>query len=179
MRLFRFKRGVSPLIATVLLIALAVSLGAVVMNWGRGYVETTASNAQAQSASKISCSMDTSIGVVQVGNKMKLCVLNNTDGTYNLSYTFTNTGSVDLEGVQVTEIYNNSAPVVHTALASSPVTASGLYYGSTALGFTDGGTPTYSDLEEVEVAPVILVNGVNTVCPEHSITKLTTELPMC
>ena len=32
--IFRFKKGVSPLIATVLLIAFAVALGSVVMNWG-------------------------------------------------------------------------------------------------------------------------------------------------
>ncbi|MBI2659663.1 hypothetical protein HYX07_00700 [Candidatus Woesearchaeota archaeon] len=31
---FRLKRGVSPLIATILLIAFAVALGSVVMNWG-------------------------------------------------------------------------------------------------------------------------------------------------
>jgi len=31
---FRSKKGVSPLIATVLLIAFAVALGSVVMNWG-------------------------------------------------------------------------------------------------------------------------------------------------
>jgi len=33
--IFFKKRGVSPLIATVLLISFAVALGAVVMNWGR------------------------------------------------------------------------------------------------------------------------------------------------
>lgn len=32
--LFKSKKGVSPLIATVLLIAFAVALGSVVMNWG-------------------------------------------------------------------------------------------------------------------------------------------------
>lgn len=35
MGLKKKKKGVSPLIATVLLIAFAVALGAVVMNWGR------------------------------------------------------------------------------------------------------------------------------------------------
>ena len=30
------KKGVSPLIATVLLIAFAIALGTVIMNWGRG-----------------------------------------------------------------------------------------------------------------------------------------------
>ncbi|MFH1850076.1 MAG: archaellin/type IV pilin N-terminal domain-containing protein [archaeon] len=39
MKLMRDKRAVSPLIATVLLIAFAVALGAVVMNWGKTQVE--------------------------------------------------------------------------------------------------------------------------------------------
>ena len=33
-KIFKTKKGVSPLIATVLLIAFAVALGSVVMNWG-------------------------------------------------------------------------------------------------------------------------------------------------
>mgnify|MGYP001342378506 CR=1 FL=1 len=34
LKIFRLKKGVSPLIATILLIAFAVALGSVVMNWG-------------------------------------------------------------------------------------------------------------------------------------------------
>ena len=36
---FKFKKGVSPLIATILLIAFAVALGSVVMNWGLNILE--------------------------------------------------------------------------------------------------------------------------------------------
>jgi flagellin-like protein len=50
------KKGVSPLIATVLLIAFAVALGAIVMNWGRGYVEDTQSFARSTSESQLICS---------------------------------------------------------------------------------------------------------------------------
>ena len=35
------KKGVSPLIATVLLIAFAIALGTVIMNWGRGELYST------------------------------------------------------------------------------------------------------------------------------------------
>ena len=52
------KKAVSPLIATVLLIAFAVALGAVVMNWGRSYVETTAKYAEEKSDIQILCSRD-------------------------------------------------------------------------------------------------------------------------
>ena len=34
-KIIKNKKGVSPLIATILLIAFAVALGAVVMSWGR------------------------------------------------------------------------------------------------------------------------------------------------
>ena len=34
LEIFRSKKGVSPLIATILLIAFAVALGSVVLNWG-------------------------------------------------------------------------------------------------------------------------------------------------
>ncbi|MBI3026792.1 hypothetical protein HYY70_01655 [Candidatus Woesearchaeota archaeon] len=34
LRFFKYKKGVSPLVATILLIAFAVALGSVVMNWG-------------------------------------------------------------------------------------------------------------------------------------------------
>ena len=42
MKLFGSKRAISPLVATVLLIAFSVSLGAVVMTWGESYVEDKA-----------------------------------------------------------------------------------------------------------------------------------------
>lgn len=40
LRLKHNRKGLSPLVATVLLIAFAVALGAVVMNWGKQQVET-------------------------------------------------------------------------------------------------------------------------------------------
>lgn len=50
------KKGVSPLIATVLLIAFAVALGAIVMNWGRSYVEDTQDFARESSEGQLRCS---------------------------------------------------------------------------------------------------------------------------
>lgn len=49
------KKGIAPLIATVLLIAFSVALGAIVMNWGRAYIEDTAALAQKSSAGQVEC----------------------------------------------------------------------------------------------------------------------------
>ena len=76
--------------------------------------------------------MDTSIGVVQVGNKQKLC-MDKDISPYDLNFTFVNTGSVDLEGVQITEIFDNDAPAQVNVLAPLPVEKSKLFYGAANL----------------------------------------------
>jgi flagellin-like protein len=51
------KKAVSPLIATVLLIAFAVALGAIVMNWGESFVRETQNTATEASAGKLDCTL--------------------------------------------------------------------------------------------------------------------------
>ena len=95
------KKGVSPLIATVLLIAFAVSLGAVVMNWGRGYVETTAKNTEIKVDIELSCQMDIDIGVKKIGKIEKLCY-NGTARTIEVM--LENTGREDVSGIRIISI---------------------------------------------------------------------------
>lgn len=76
---FKSKRGISPLIATVLLIAFAVALGAVVMSWGRGYIESTATFAEEKSAAEMRCTMDVELGFAVIDNQKKVCVGNMSD----------------------------------------------------------------------------------------------------
>ena len=72
-RLFTGKKAVSPLIATVLLIAFAVALGAVVMNWGRGYVEDTANIARERSDTEVTCTADVTLAFVEIDNVAQIC----------------------------------------------------------------------------------------------------------
>ena len=75
------KKGVSPLIATVLLIAFAVALGAVVMNWGRGYIQETVDFAGEKSDTEIDCSLDVGLKLVEINNIRKFCYSNLTNLT--------------------------------------------------------------------------------------------------
>jgi flagellin-like protein len=52
------KKGVSPLIATVLLIGFAVALAAVVMTWGLGFIEQTADTTEKQTTNTLICASD-------------------------------------------------------------------------------------------------------------------------
>ena len=175
------KKGVSPLIATVLLIAFAVSLGAVVMNWGRGYVESTMEQAEVQSSEKISCSMDTSMGIVQVGDKARLCINRSVTATnYSLQFTLINTGTVDIQGVQITEMWANKVPEQYPVRSSGPIAMSRMFYSGTNLTAVEGGNATeLGNIDMIEIAPIILVRGVETVCLEHAIKRRPSEIGDC
>ncbi|MDP4012171.1 MAG: hypothetical protein Q8R00_01010 [Candidatus Nanoarchaeia archaeon] len=57
------KRGVSPLIATVLLIGFVVAAAGVAMLWTRGFVEEIQEKQGAQGGARLSCATDIQIGV--------------------------------------------------------------------------------------------------------------------
>ncbi len=93
--MMRNKKGISPLIATVLLIAFAVALGAVVMNWGRAYVEDTARDTGVTSDTRIACSQNVAVQLVHVGGSPRICY---NDDDQHVEITLQNRGSMDLEG---------------------------------------------------------------------------------
>ena len=81
------KRGVSPLIATVLLISFAVALGSVVLNWGRNL--------------EISNFGDPCSGVsvkVRSMEGVEVCYTSK-DKNANLKFILDNDGSVDINGL--------------------------------------------------------------------------------
>jgi len=85
---FLKKKGVSPLIATVLLISFAVALGAVVMNWGRNI--------------EIINPVDKCSGVDLTVRKTikEICFGGTTEDSY-INFILDNTGSIDVEGVLI------------------------------------------------------------------------------
>lgn len=60
--LIKSKKGISPLVATVLLLFVAILLGILVMNWGR---------AQLEEASE--CTVDVGISFVELNKKPQIC----------------------------------------------------------------------------------------------------------
>ncbi|MGC9133332.1 MAG: archaellin/type IV pilin N-terminal domain-containing protein [Nanopusillaceae archaeon] len=80
------KRSVSPLIATIILIALTVALGAIIVGWARGYVRGQVSNLGAQ-LEYLSSSCNSSVQISVGGKPINVTSLN---------LTVSNTGSVDI-----------------------------------------------------------------------------------
>jgi flagellin-like protein len=91
---FNSKRGVSPLIATVLLIAFAVALGAVVMNWGRAQLDPGQQN-------QGSCpSVD--IAIERIGERPNVCY--STSGDNLVSFLLRNNGNIAVTKFRITLI---------------------------------------------------------------------------
>lgn len=64
--IFKNKRGISPLIATVLLIGFTVALAAMVMTWGSGFIKKTTENTEAQASSTLKCASELAFEITGV-----------------------------------------------------------------------------------------------------------------
>lgn len=106
------KRAVSPLIATVLLIAFSVALGAVVMNWGTQYVKDTSEDSASNSDVKLACSTGVSLEFIKIDGVTQVYYTNSSN-ELNISALITN-GPTPIEGIKVTVIGNDIEEYIHT-----------------------------------------------------------------
>ena len=170
-RLFRSKKAVSPLIATVLLIAFAVALGAVVMNWGSDYVKSQTTQTAQKSDVKIKCSQDVSMSVVEIDGIPKLCY-NNATGYERIDFLLNNDGNVALENVKVTVVSNVSTPV--TVLINSSFGVADSHFLNMSYN-----KDTYGYPKKIMFTPQIKISGIVTAqwCPSNALTV--NEIPEC
>ena len=70
--MFHSKKGVSPLMATLLLIIFSIVLGAVVMSWGEAYIEEKAEFVRGGQETVAGCDA-ASIKIISVGGVPQIC----------------------------------------------------------------------------------------------------------
>jgi len=101
------KKAVSPLIATVLLVMIVVSIGAAVMVVIQGLSEEQIQNIEAQK-DLLACGNEVRIDIFKVGSKSKICV-NNIDSPLGIEaiLIMENKGLRDIAGFRVTAFGNN------------------------------------------------------------------------
>jgi flagellin-like protein len=153
------KRGVSPLIATVLLIAFAVALGAVVMNWGRSYVSEEVADVQ-QATASMDCS-GAIIGVATISDKTKICA-NTTSGT--ISMILENNGD-KIAGIKLTVLgekgVDNPLNLVNTEMERAATMSENVPYDKNEVG---------DQVQQIKIIPKIRSNGKETYCAQSAIT---------
>ena len=70
------RKGISPLVATVLLVAFSVALGALVMSWGQDYIEEKAEFVKGMHEVKSGCDL-AQLNIIKIGGVPQICINDN------------------------------------------------------------------------------------------------------
>lgn len=159
--MFSNKRGISPLIATVLIIGFTVALAAVIMVWGQGFIKDMQSKTQAESDIQLSCAQDVKLEVSDACRE---------SGDANLKVTVKNDGNKDLTSLTL-RAYESSSKIASTSDtgALGSLAAFGVKTFTIPSALLTGGTTgitTLASLKQVEIIPHITVSGKDTTCPQ-------------
>ncbi len=142
------KRGVSPLIAAVLLIVVVVGVGAVVTGIVRNYVTSGQQTIQSKQGD-IKCGSEVSISVPTVADKIRIC-----KDAAGVQYTLDNTGSTKIDDVQIKFFSETGVGLVNSTAAG------GIGVGGTAaytVAYPAG--ITQANLVEMQIVPRVQVVG--------------------
>jgi flagellin-like protein len=145
------KQGVSPLIATVLLVMIVVSIGAAVMVVIGGLAqEGLDSTASMQSV--INCYSDANLKLLSVDNKFRFCVNANSDNNTTIALSVENIGFKDILGMRVV-VFGESNQSVTTYTSTAVQIPKGEIKG---LRFNAAGVATNtSQIKKIVFNPII------------------------
>ncbi len=135
------KRGISPIIATLLLISFAVAVGLVIMNFGRAQVELEAE-----------CPLDIGMQFVNIGGQPDIC----SDGS-QIRFSVENGVNVQISGLIVNAIGTQSA---QTAELPATIPKAGIYFGI---------VPFADSVRQVKITPKIVLQGEEQICVERAL----------
>jgi len=149
------KRGMSPLFATVLLIAFSVALGAVVMSWGESYIEERAEFVQG-GIQEVSRGCDAVFfSIMSVHATPQIC---QKDGTIEVF--FDNGADVNLANIQA-KVVGDDVSVVDGLIKTPLVKA-----GSAKVVFA---FQPVGQIREVKFTPIIWKGQDIVYCPQKAI----------
>lgn len=142
------KRGISPLLATVMLIALALALGVVVLNFGRAQIEIAAQ-----------CAVDIGLKTVVLNDKEQMCF---DRGTSQLFFIVENGPQIAVEGLRMRLIGSKAVFVQDLADSRIDKTDALLKYVPYDLGI-------YGEIRQVRLTPKIKLYEEEIACTEQAV----------
>lgn len=150
------KTGIAPLVATLLLISFAVSLGVVIMNFGRAQVEL-----QAQ------CPINIGLKLSQIGGKDQLCY---DAAKKDISFTLENGVNINVEGLVINVIGSNEAK--SSELTDAKIIKAGTYFGHMNYDESVSGT-----IRQVKIIPQVNLYDEVQICTEKAL--ITESVSVC
>lgn len=132
------KRGLSPLISTVLLVFAAIAVGVIVMNWGRATLEENAK-----------CAIDTKMDVVRLNEEPQVCYAGS--GKQGMIHFIVENGpSVEVEKLHFRVIGEKG--VFTTELSDSDIDI-----GSSIIKDVPYDFELFGDIRQVKISPMLVL----------------------
>ncbi len=157
--MFWKKKGISPLIATVLIIGFTVALAAVIMVWGQGFIKGMQEKTEAGADVQLVCAQDV---VMQVSNVCR-------DTPTTLKVTVKNDGSKALKKITL-RAYESESIIGTADLTAATGDVLGAFGVKT---FPATGTPvtwsagaTPANVRQVEGIPIVTIEGKDIPCTQ-------------
>ena len=147
------KKGVSPLIATLLLIGFAIALGTVVMSWGRSYIED---RAEFVGNPEFSGCANVQLKLITVSGKLQACY-----DKKQIQFIVENSPYVSIKNLQVQVIGTNGVETLENILKEPLKRAHALKIN---MNYQNIGTPI-----KVKLIPIININNIELFCEETSL----------
>ncbi len=151
-KMIKGKRGISPLLATVILLVLAVGLGILVMNWGRASLEAGSQ-----------CSVNLNLKLVEVEGVPQICYSGSgSDG--QISFIVENGPNADISQLQLRII--GSKKVYMTDLDDSSIKANYPLMKTIPYNFD-----LFGRIKQVKLIPKVILfpNEPPLVCSEQAL----------
>jgi len=142
------KKGISPLIATVLILGFTVALAAIIMNWGTKFTKDIQTSTSESATANIACSQDVTFSVSGVCKDA-------ISGTYKI--TVANDGKAELKLFKV-RLYRDSTNALGGDSTGVPIPS----FGIASINSPSPGTLT--SIKKIDLTPVITINAKDVPC---------------
>jgi FlaG/FlaF family flagellin (archaellin) len=169
------KKGVSPFIAAVLLVVIAVTIGAVIANWVREYVGGSMEDATTTSNQELKCGFDVDYKVVEVDDSPLICI--------------NNTGPLNASNTSIEFMAENNGDIMIEFFSFRIIGDEGIkeyvINGSLDTGSGDkfshfhNATADYGSLKQLKIIPSIKLKNSNVLCADHALTFSPENIKTC
>ena len=157
MKLFHSRKGITPLVATILLVAFSVGLGALVMSWGEDYIEEKAEFVQGTAEVKSGC--DTAqFSVIKIGGQQQACL-----GPNGIQLWIDNGPDIDLFNIHARIAGSNGIGVIEGILVQPLVK-------SNAVKVVVPFDRTISPILQIKLTPKIWTGSAAITCAQNAVT---------
>ena len=157
MGLFSNRRAITPLVATILLVAFSVGLGALVMSWGEEYIEEKAEFVQGTAEIKSGCDA-ARIDIINIGGKSQICAAPN-----GLQVWIDNGPDIDLYNIHARIVGTAGVDVKEEILAEPLLKANAV---RAIVPFN----PSVGPILQVKLTPKIWTGKTTAICSQSAIT---------